>query len=221
MNVTKTRFSGAYLGALTSIIVTALLFIALPMLTPLQLAHKVTDRIHGILISARKPPPPPPEERDQFKKQELIEKKAPKKIKQANRTRPKFELPKTGLTSGMGDVGGVRIGMVSDFDISDSLFMTAFNLNEVDKPPRLLNAFPPQYPYMAKRDNIEGRVVVRFVVDVDGRAKEPKVFKAEPQGLFEEAALRALKLYKFKPAVKNGKAVTCIVKLPISFKLNK
>jgi protein TonB len=220
MNVTKTRFSGVYLGALTSIIVTALLFIALPMLTPLQLAHRMTDRIHGILISARKPPPPPPEERDELKKQELIEKKAPKKVKQTNRTRPKFELPKTGLASGMGDVGGIRIGM-SDFNISDSLFMTAFNLNEVDKPPKLLNAFPPPYPYKAKRDNIEGKVVVRFVVDVDGRAKEPKVYKAEPQGLFEKAALRALQLYKFKPAIKNGKAVTCIVKLPISFKLNK
>lgn len=219
MDVNKTRFGGALLGALSSILVTALLFIALPMLTPLNLAHNMKDRIQGILISARKPPPPPPEDRDRPEEQELVEKKAPKKINQANRLRPKFELPKVGLASGMGDVGGIRIGMVSDFNISDSLFMSAFNLNEVDQPPRLLSSFPPQYPYLAKRDNIEGRVVARFVVDVDGRAKEAKVAESEPQGVFDEAALKALEHYKFKPAIKNGKPVTCIVKLPISFKL--
>jgi protein TonB len=57
------------------------------------------------------------------------------------------------------------------------------------------------------------------VVDVDGLAKEAQVVTAQPEGVFEEAAFKAIERYKFKPAVKGGKTVTCIVKLPIAFQL--
>jgi protein TonB len=111
---------------------------------------------------------------------------------------------------------------MQSFNVSDSLFMSAFNMSEVDQRPRVIRSFPPQYPYLAKRDNITGRIVLKFVVDVDGLAKEPEVVSADPpevMEIFQEAALKAVERYKFKPAVKNGNNVLCIVRLPIVFEL--
>lgn len=219
MDEFKVRINGLPLGLLSALFVTLLLFIALPLLTQFQPSHKRTEKTRGVLISTRRPPPPPAEDRDEPKKQEMKDREIKKQTQQQQRTRPKFETPKVSLGSGGTGVGGVKIAMVSDFKISDSLFMSAFNLNEVDQPPRPIRVFPPQYPFLAKRDGIEGKVTLRFVVDAEGNAKEAEVDKADPEGYFEDAALKVIERYKFKPAMKGGKPVNCIVKLPIVFEM--
>jgi protein TonB len=67
--------------------------------------------------------------------------------------------------------------------------------------------------------NIEGKVVVRVVIDKEGFPREAEVLSAEPEGVFEEAALKSIDGYKFRPAVKNGKNVDCIARIPVIFKL--
>jgi protein TonB len=95
------------------------------------------------------------------------------------------------------------------------------NLNEVDSPPRVIRLFSPAYPAEAKEQGLNGRVVLRFVVDIEGYAGEPEVVSAEPEGVFEEAALDAVAEYRFKPALKDGKPVNCIVKMPIEFRMSE
>ena len=95
----------------------------------------------------------------------------------------------------------------------------AFNLNDVDQPPSIISASVPKYPIEALGEGIEGKVVLRFIVDANGYAQEPEVVKAEPEGVFDDAALDAIINYKFKPAVKDGKNVSCIVRLPVKFAL--
>jgi protein TonB len=219
MDEFKIRRGGVPVGAFSAVIVTALVFVALPLLTQLSPITAKRNRAQSILISSRKPAPPPDSDRDRPKEQKLVDKQPQKQARQAQRAQPKFDVPKVNLAMSGSAIGGIKIGMVQNFNISDSLFMSAFNLNEVDQPPRTLRAFPPQYPYLAKRDNIQGKVVLRFVVDADGNAKEAEVVSSTPAGVFDDAALKAVERYKFKPAVKNGKPVNCIVKLPISFTL--
>jgi protein TonB len=220
MDEFKIRHGGLPVGLFAAIIVTSLLFIALPLLTQFQRTARETEKMQGAMISTKRPTPPPAEDRDEPKKQEMKQKETQKEIKKVQRAQPKFDAPHAKIGMAGTSVGGIKIGMVDNFEVSDSLFMSAFNLNEVDQKPQVLRAFPPQYPYLAKRDNIEGRIVLKFVVDTDGTAKEPEVVKAEPEevlDIFSEAALKAVERYKFKPAMKNGKAVLCIVKLPIVF----
>ncbi len=95
----------------------------------------------------------------------------------------------------------------------------AFNLNEVDQPPSIISASVPKYPIEALEEGIEGKVVLRFIVDTNGYAQEPEVVKAEPEGVFEDAALDAIINYRFKPAVKDERNVSCIVRLPVKFTL--
>ncbi len=218
----KLHHGGLPIGLLSAIIVTVVLFVALPMLTQYQRTLKEKSSITGTLISTRKPPPPPSEDRDQPKKQEMKKTETKKELKEARKAQPKFVTPKVALGMSGAGIGGIKISQVKSFNVSDSLFMSAFNMNEVDQRPRVIRSFPPQYPYLAKRDNITGKIMLKFVVDVDGTAKEAEVVEADPpevMDVFKDAALKAVERYKFKPAMKGGKAVMCIVKLPISFTL--
>ena len=100
-----------------------------------------------------------------------------------------------------------------------SLFPTPYNLVDVDSYPAVIQPGIPRYPLTASMQNIEGKVVVRVVIDKEGFPREAEVLSAEPEGVFEEAALKSIDGYKFRPAVKNGKNVDCIARIPVIFKL--
>jgi bla regulator protein blaR1 len=94
------------------------------------------------------------------------------------------------------------------------------NLKEVDEPPKIMSYYPLRYPFQAKVKGIEGRVLLRFVVDKEGNVLDPQVVSAEPKGVFEQAALDTVIKYRIKPAVKDGKSVNTVVKLPINFAIS-
>ncbi|MBN1906364.1 MAG: TonB family protein [Deltaproteobacteria bacterium] len=96
-----------------------------------------------------------------------------------------------------------------------------FNLKEVDEQPKIVSYYRPRYPFEAKERGIEGRVLLRFTVDKAGNVIDPQVVSAEPKGIFEQAALDSVTKYRLKPAVKDGKSVNTIVKLPINFTMNE
>lgn len=223
MNEFKIHRGGLPVGLFLAAIVTMVLFIALPLLTQMQRSFNPGEKIQGTLIRTEKPKAVPDESRDEPKKQEMKQQETKKEVKQTRRVQPKFDVPKMSLGGSDSGLGGVQIAQDTNFQVSDSLFMSAFNLNEVDTPPRPVKTFKPTYPYLARRDNITGKIFIKFVVDADGNPQEAEVLRAEPpevQDMFADAALKALMRYKFKPAVKNGKNVLCIAVQPISFTLD-
>lgn len=76
-----------------------------------------------------------------------------------------------------------------------------------------------QYPADAQEKNVQGHVLVTFVVDKDGRVKDAKVKKS----LFpscDKAALDAVrKLGRFQPARQGGRTVAVRMMLPVAFRL--
>jgi TonB family protein len=94
-----------------------------------------------------------------------------------------------------------------------------YMMSEVDVKPRVIRAFPPQYPYDAKINKIEGRVLLKFVVDTDGKAWGAEVVEADPEDIFDQSALDSVLRYEFEPAIKDGMPVSCIVRMPISYTL--
>jgi len=72
---------------------------------------------------------------------------------------------------------------------------------------QLTSGAGPVYPPEAKAKGIEGKVVVRYGVSVDGRVIRARVDSAEPKGVFEEAALAAVRSWRYNPAVKAGRPV--------------
>ncbi len=77
-----------------------------------------------------------------------------------------------------------------------------------------------RYPVMAKKAGIEGRVILRFIVDEQGRVSEPKVVRGIGGGCDEEA-LRALQTVRFWPGTQRGKPVKVKMSLPITFRLGQ
>jgi protein TonB len=83
--------------------------------------------------------------------------------------------------------------------------------------PVLLAAHRPIYPYEAREDGIEGRVVVRAFVGTDGRVSQTIVLSG-PEAL-REAATRAVLGSRFHPAHDRGRPVAVWVVLPVEFVL--
>jgi TonB family protein len=91
------------------------------------------------------------------------------------------------------------------------------NSKGVVKP---LPIFKPEPPYTkeAKDAKVQGTVILKIVVDAQGNVSEAKVTKSLEKSL-DESAVNTVKTWKFKPATKNGKPVSCRPWVEVSFKL--
>lgn len=83
---------------------------------------------------------------------------------------------------------------------------------------RLLDS---DYPSSARRDELEGRVVVQVRVLPSGRVQEPKVVKGSGFAVLDAAALRASAHWRCTPARQNGEAVESQVAVPVVFRLDE
>jgi len=76
------------------------------------------------------------------------------------------------------------------------------------------------YPADARQDNIQGKVIINFIVEKDGTLNDFKVVRGIGHGC-DEAAMKAIQLSSpWIPAMKNGKPVRASYTLPISFTNN-
>lgn len=77
-----------------------------------------------------------------------------------------------------------------------------------------------QYPYSARQNRIEGKVILKFVVEKDGSISNVKVIKGVNKVLDNEA-LRLIKIMpKWNPGMNNGLAVRTYFTLPVTFKID-
>ncbi|MDR3388040.1 MAG: energy transducer TonB [Rudaea sp.] len=83
----------------------------------------------------------------------------------------------------------------------------------------VLKTVPPEYPRDAYIKHTEGWVEVEFTVTPDGQVANATVAGANPARVFNDAALRAVQRWTFKPKMDNGKAVEERMKRRIEFKL--
>ena len=75
-----------------------------------------------------------------------------------------------------------------------------------DSPPMLLSGTAPSYPPAARRAGIQGRAILAFDVDATGTPVNVTVESATgPE--FGEAGLRAIRSWRFVPAVLGGKTI--------------
>ncbi len=77
----------------------------------------------------------------------------------------------------------------------------------------------PRYPYLARRRGQEGRVVVRVQVSAAGDAAAVSIRRSSGYRLLDEAAVKAVKTWRFAPAKRGGFSVAGSVDVPVSFKL--
>jgi protein TonB len=93
-----------------------------------------------------------------------------------------------------------------------------FAIGNLDQPPRVVFQPAPQYPPELKKKKMQGTVYILFIVDLDGRVRDPKVQKSD-HAAFDMPAMNAVRKWRFEPGKVGGKAVQFRMRVPITFAL--
>ncbi len=121
-----------------------------------------------------------------------------------------------GGGNGNGTATGAFDGSVNEVAI------VLESVEQMPEPSVNLNEFLQRnlrYPALAKDNSIEGRVIVRFVVNEDGMVSNAEVVRGIGGGCDEEAMRVLMKMPVWKAGRQNGKPVKVYFTLPIYFKL--
>ena len=85
--------------------------------------------------------------------------------------------------------------------------------------PQPLDIVRPEYPEDLKAQMVEGEAVVTLTINEEG-VPEDCVLKEASHEAFGEAAMAAVKQWRFKPATEDGEAVSVRVNLPVRFNMS-
>jgi protein TonB len=88
-----------------------------------------------------------------------------------------------------------------------------------DSPPSYRSNPPPEYPAEARRLKQEGRVLIEVEVSAEGRVLSATVKRSSGVAALDEAALRAVRRWRFEPARRAGASVAARVEVPVQFTL--
>jgi periplasmic protein TonB len=85
------------------------------------------------------------------------------------------------------------------------------------KQAKLISSVPPVYPSLAKSQHVSGNVQVDALIDANGRVTTMKVVSGPT--LLQQAAMDALKQWKYQPATLDGKPVSMHLTVTLQFRL--
>jgi protein TonB len=86
------------------------------------------------------------------------------------------------------------------------------------KPPERIFNVDPVYPAAARAARIEGLVVLEVVINAEGRVESARVLRSVP--LLGQAALDAVRQWRYTPTLLNGAPVPIIMTLTVNFSLS-
>jgi protein TonB len=75
----------------------------------------------------------------------------------------------------------------------------------------------PLYPVVARQTHIEGVVILEAVLDDQGRVESVRVLRSIP--MLDQAAVDAVRQWRFTPALLNGQAVPVVMTVTVNFTL--
>ncbi len=87
--------------------------------------------------------------------------------------------------------------------------------------PELIHMVTPDYPDSARQAGLEGKVILQIIIDEQGKVTEAEVILAQPPGVFEQAALAAVRQWIFEPARQRDKPIKVRMAHPIEFRLHQ
>ena len=79
----------------------------------------------------------------------------------------------------------------------------------------------PDYPFVARRKGLEGKVVLRVAVLPSGAPASVTVETSSKHGILDRAALKTVERWRFIPATRFGQPVEAVVRVPVTFKLEE
>ena len=212
--------------AVSSLLVSAIglhIGVALYLLSPVSDRPKAETVIMEVALMPPAPPaikpiapPPPPVKKEPEKPKPVVKPKPIKKPEIAKKPDPApvvKEAPPTPaytppVTAPTPTTAPKAIGPTSNTPTVSSAVVALFRV-------------PPEYPTRAANRHIQGWVTVEFTVQTDGSVADAVVVAAEPEEIFDEAALTAIRKWRFKEKIVDGIPVKQRAEQKLTFKLEQ
>ncbi|WKY60273.1 energy transducer TonB [Vibrio sp. SNU_ST1] len=90
----------------------------------------------------------------------------------------------------------------------------------VTRPSFSARPTPPSYPRQARRRGVEGVATYEVWLDAEGKQIKQALVNSSGALMLDNAALKAIKKWKFSPHTVNGRAIAHRVQIPVRFKLD-
>ena len=224
-----------------SVLIHTLVLLAL-ILPPLYFTDTINFKqfTQTMLVAPPPPPPPPPAP------QALVKAVPPKHVftnagklvaptvipqKIAMIKEEQLEPDLGGVAGGVpggvpgGQMGGVLGGIISDASRKTAIApapvqnKTPLRVGGRIKPPRILSRINPNYPPLARQTRIQGDVVLDAVIDTEGNVVQLQVVSGH--ALLIQAALEAVKQWKYEPTYLNEQAIPVQLIVNVTFRLEQ
>jgi len=146
-----------------------------------------------------------------------------KDLKMADNTMPNIGMPNsplkgfsmgTGSGTGIGSGDGSGIGPGSGGNTGGGVYRVGGGVTE----PKVLTSADPEFSEEARKAKVSGNVLVYFIVDENGTPTHVHVARGVGMGL-DEKAVEAVRQYKFKPGMKDGKPVKVELAIEVNFQI--
>ena len=109
--------------------------------------------------------------------------------------------------------------ILTPHEFKAAISATSVSIARLDQPTRVVKVVPPRYPPAARREGIEGTVLIAITIDERGHVVNP-IALGEPNELLAQAAVAAVRQWEFQPHTENGLPTTVRVNQPVSFVLD-
>lgn len=123
----------------------------------------------------------------------------------------------SGFGAGFGN-GGPGTGSASGLTVGAEALVR--EKTSVDRNARVVYRGPLDYPGEARAKGLTGEVLLRVQIGQAGSVEGVEITRAEPPGVFEEAAQKAVRSWRFEPAFIKGKPIVSWVNQKIRFEMN-
>ena len=180
-----------FIGVIAGVIIAFLLYWLMSVLVA-KGVNALTEAPKGRIVDFVRVPDPPQLRTEQPKPEK------PPKPEQAPEV-PEMQTETVKPSGNTVDIGNMEIDSSLAVD-------TSAGLSASDGEYLPIVKVAPQYPSRAQSRGIEGWVLLRFTVTETGAVADPEVIDAEPTGVFDNAAKKAVLRFKYKPRVIDGVA---------------
>jgi protein TonB len=206
---------GAHVAAL-------IVLVAVPLVAmdAIPVAHRVSEFVKA---AAMEPPdiPPPPRSRPPVTS-DVVTDAAPTKA--PNRIEPELATPSSPGVVPYDGPGGLPDG-VDGAPLVNILPPVAPPTTRREplrpggdiRPPTKIKHVAPIYPPIAQSNRVQGVVILEAVINEAGEVSQLRVLRSAP--LLDEAAMNAVRQWRFTPTLLNGQAVPIVMTVTVSFQL--
>lgn len=124
------------------------------------------------------------------------------------------------------DLGDLTVGAGGAFVVEIPKFALKggddpFGSGDLDSPPQPVSKSQPIYPSRLLSKGIGGKVIVAATVDSNGRVTGARVRTSSGNRDLDNAALKAVRKWRFRPAVSGGKKVSATALVPFNFEVKR